>query len=386
MKKILIFIDAYLPGTASGGPVQSIKNLVELLKKDFEFLIITRNVDVNSEEEYKGIKLDEWQIKDSYKIKYLKTEDYYKLLKIRKEISSADVDLIYLNGVYSKSSIYVNFLSYIGLINNKILILPRGDLSNSAVNEKKIKKKFFLFVTKVLKFYNKIFWQATSEKEKKDILSFFKTSNIKNIKNLKKIIQIPKKNKKKENILNLVTASRIHPIKNIKFALDVLEEINIKANEKINFHIYGPLEDIKYWKECKEKIEKLPKNIKVFYEGNISNEEVLNEISGYDFSIFPTLGENFGHSIVESLISKTPVIISDQTPWKNLKNYGVGYDISLEDKKEWINVIKNLLKLNSKEYFSYIKNCEHYLKNEAGFYKETQKTKEYFNDIVSKEN
>ena len=44
-KKILIFIDWYLPGYKAGGPIQSVANLVANLKEEFEFSIVTRDTD-----------------------------------------------------------------------------------------------------------------------------------------------------------------------------------------------------------------------------------------------------------------------------------------------------------------------------------------------------
>ena len=38
-----------------------------------------------------------------------------------------------------------------------------------------------------------------------------------------------------------------------------------------------------------------------------------------DFLILPTKGENFGHVIAESLSASLPVIISQNTPWRNLQ-------------------------------------------------------------------
>ncbi|MEN9639278.1 MAG: hypothetical protein RLZZ262_1146, partial [Bacteroidota bacterium] len=52
----------------------------------------------------------------------------------------------------------------------------------------------------------------------------------------------------------------------------------------------------------------------------------------YDFLYLPTRGENFGHAIAESLNHGVPVVISDRTPWKNLSDKGVGWDIPLDAK------------------------------------------------------
>jgi glycosyltransferase involved in cell wall biosynthesis len=40
--------------------------------------------------------------------------------------------------------------------------------------------------------------------------------------------------------------------------------------------------------------------------------------------VFPTLGENFGHVIAESLSASCPVICSDQTPWNDVLAAGGG--------------------------------------------------------------
>ncbi len=38
-----------------------------------------------------------------------------------------------------------------------------------------------------------------------------------------------------------------------------------------------------------------------------------------------TLGENYGHVIIEALSAGCPCIISDSTPWKSLEESGIGF-------------------------------------------------------------
>ena len=52
-------------------------------------------------------------------------------------------------------------------------------------------------------------------------------------------------------------------MKNLLYALEVLDEIDIK----INFDIWGPISDKDYWEKCQEKISNLPENIMVKYMG-----------------------------------------------------------------------------------------------------------------------
>ncbi|MNF89332.1 Glycosyl transferases group 1 [compost metagenome] len=61
--------------------------------------------------------------------------------------------------------------------------------------------------------------------------------------------------------------------------------------------------------------------------------EVQKVFSQYDLFFFPTRGENYGHVIAESLSVGTPVLLSDQTPWRDLEPQGLGWDISLASPK-----------------------------------------------------
>src|SRR5699024_8536433 len=118
----------------------------------------------------------------------------------------------------------------------------------------------------------------------------------------------------------------------------------------VSLDVYGPIEDTSYWERCKNDIRKLPSNIRVDYKGLIPHNLVLSTFEKYHFFLFPTHGENFGHVISESLISGTPVIISDQTPWRNLDKRQVGWDISLQNKNKFTKVLNETLDLEQNEY------------------------------------
>ena len=64
--------------------------------------------------------------------------------------------------------------------------------------------------------------------------------------------------KKFDDYLKIVFISRISPQKNLLGAIKSLK--NVKIN--IKFSIYGPLEDLDYWKKCELRLEKMPNNIK----------------------------------------------------------------------------------------------------------------------------
>jgi glycosyltransferase involved in cell wall biosynthesis len=52
-------------------------------------------------------------------------------------------------------------------------------------------------------------------------------------------------------------------------------------------------------------------------------------LAGYDLFLLPTRGENFGHAIFDALEVGLPVLLSDQTPWRDLERIGAGWSLPL---------------------------------------------------------
>ncbi|MBK7667200.1 MAG: glycosyltransferase [Sphingobacteriaceae bacterium] len=89
--------------------------------------------------------------------------------------------------------------------------------------------------------------------------------------------------------------------------------------------------------------KKTPSNITVNYCGDLSFEQVQPMIDKYHFLFLPTLNENFGHSIYETLMSACPVIISDTTPWNGINKASCGFAISLKEKDQFADTIKKCI-------------------------------------------
>ena len=367
MKKILIIIGTYSPGKNAGGPIESIKNTTNLLKEHFDFYIVTSNCDFGENEPYKDIKVDKWNVLKNEKIKYLKRSSF-TFKKIKEILLENDYDLIYLQSAFCFK------YTIIPLIVNKFLkqkkfflIAPRGNLDPGALRLKGKKKSLYLKLAKILGIYNDVIWQATAVEEKLNILKIFPNANIKIMSNLKKEMEIDKKKEKEVKKLKLVHISRIQPKKNLLFFLTCLSKLEKNKLENIWLDIYGPIEDKKYWKKCLEIIEKNKLNCS--YKGYLENDNVSLKISEYNFFVLPTLGENFGHVILESLIAKTPLLISDNTPWKDLEKKNIGYDLKLVENK-WIGCLEKILLINEKEYGEKITSIERFLKYEYNLEKE----------------
>lgn len=344
-KNILIFASVYIPGVKGGGPIRSIKNIIDHLGDMYNFYVITSDRDIGDCESYKDIDKNSWQTIGQAKVFYISPE-WYSIKNIKKLISSIDWDYMYLNSFfgYEFSIIPLIIAKRNKKISQKILLAPRGELDKGALNIKRNKKAIYIRLSKLLKLYNDVIWHATCEAEKKYIESIFgKKSHVHIASNLptklENINYIDNKTQKVENQLKVVFLSRISRKKNLKFAIETMR--NLEGN--VSFDIYGPIEDKHYWKECKSLINELPSNIKVEYKGVISNEKVKNTLEKYDLFYLPTHGENFGHVIMEAFLSSCPVLISDLTPWNNLETYKVGWDVPLRDKSVYTSILQRLI-------------------------------------------
>jgi glycosyltransferase involved in cell wall biosynthesis len=153
---------------------------------------------------------------------------------------------------------------------------------------------------------------------------------------------------KKSGELRLVSIARIAPEKNTLFALECLK--NYKYKGKIEFNLYGSIYQQRYWQLCKECIEKIPSNISVIYHGELNNTKVSGVLEENHFLFLPTKGENFGHSILESFLAGSPVIISDQTPWRNLEDLNTGWDLSLQHPEIFAERIQESIDMDANEY------------------------------------
>lgn len=330
-QKILIFIDWFLPGYKAGGPVRSMANMVEYLKEDYQFYIVTRNTDYTESIPYTSVKSNCWEpFAENVKV-YYTDEAHQNKTTFKQLIAEVNPGIIYINGVYSWKFSILPLLVAKKVTGIKVIVAARGMLAASAIDVKGGKKKLFLKLAKLAGLYKGTVFHATNKKERQDIQSVLGSElSVCIADNLPKKA-LPEFNsiEKHQGELKLVSLARIAPEKNTLFALERLMELgNIEG--QIIFDLYGQIYNEEYWQQCQTIIAQLPSNIKVEHKGTVDAELVGATIQNYHALFLPTRGENFGHVILESLSAGRPVLISDQTPWRGLEDEMSGWDISLE--------------------------------------------------------
>src|SRR5207237_2843779 len=77
---------------------------------------------------------------------------------------------------------------------------------------------------------------------------------------------------------------------------------------------------------------------------------VSEVLASYDLFFMPTLNENFGHALLESLAAGCPLLTSDETPWRGLAAAGAGWDIALDRESDFRAVIERVIAMGPDEH------------------------------------
>lgn len=341
--RVLIIMEGFFPGKKYGGPPVSVHNFCSLMN-EYECYIVTKNHDNGEMTPYADIK-NGWNKRSNYEVMYVNDDNYNKAV-FEKVICEINPDIIYLQGLFQECVLPCLWLAKKQKI--KVFLAPRGELCEGAFR-KKYKKIPYICVLYALGLLKNVQFQSTSAEETEAIHKYLHASYNK-IHFLTNIPSLPLRqypnDKKKANSARFVFLSRIHPKKNLIGAIRAFKDVD----GEVSFDIYGPIEDRLYWEECKEAIMQLPSNIHVEYCGLVSHDEVHRVFSSYDAFLFPTFSENYGHVIVEALIVGCPIIISDQTPWTDVNEWGAGWAISLDDRDAFTKAIQQIIACDSDIY------------------------------------
>lgn len=355
MKKIMIFIGSYLPGTKSAGVTTSISNMVENLKSEFEFYIVTADRDLGESEPYKNVLLEQWTDYEGAHVYY--SGKYLNSIKVLKQIvNSVDVDIYYFNGFYNKrDTARVLLLWKLKQIKQKpIIMAPRGIFNMGDATKHEFARFGYRMIFRALSFDKKVFWHATSDIEVNEIIKFFPKSKDKIfvVGNLSGIVLDDYRDclNKEKGKLKIIYVSRISEKKNLKLIIEALSRIKAELVEWNVYGIIGSKEDQQYWEECESMAEKLPSNVQVCYKGEIPHTKVKNLFLNHHLFFFPTLGENYGHVIAESIAYQCPILLSDRTPWNNLQELDAGWIVPVENKQKYIEILQQVIDMDNNEW------------------------------------
>lgn len=344
---ILIFTDWYAPGYKAGGPVQSVYNLAELLSKDFQVKVVTRNTDLNSSQAYPNIIPDQWvSIGKQHEVLYIsKGKLGFKIIKqlIKENVNN----VILINGLFS---FYFSFLPALLCVSypvQKVFIAVRGMLHTSALSVKPLKKQLFLAFARGFGLYQKPVMLATNNEEVEEIKKSLGKVKPLIAPNIPMVYQdLKPRDNRPDKVFTLAFIGRIAPEKNPLSLIEALK--NIKVPLRVVF--CGGSNNPSYLQTFKDQLRTLPHNIQSEYHPEMSHQDIQNILSVTDIMALPSLGENFGHAIYESLVAGVPVIIGNNTPWKQLEKNQAGIEIDPKDAKALSEAILRFMSMDTSDF------------------------------------
>jgi glycosyltransferase involved in cell wall biosynthesis len=359
---ILTLVGAYLPGYKAGGPIRSIENLVAALGWEFDFRIVTLDRDLGENSPYPGVVTGRWVPVGRPVVMYLRP-GLRGVLGTCALLRSVDRNtVLYLNSFFARRfSMLAMLMRRLKLCCPRCVVLaPRGEFSPGAMKFKRRRKLLYIRISRLLGLYQGLIWHASDIRrhfpmsKHVDVAGVVPGLDARDGRSGTSVVATasdiagvaspgrPNRSPKRPGRLRAVFVSRFSRKKNLAGALRILQGVS----GDVSFDIYGPAEDAEYWKECQGLIAELPASIQVRNWGGIEHERIGQIFAEHDLFLFPT------HVIGEALGSGCPVLISDQTPWRNLEAEGVGWDIPLSETTRFRSVLQQCVDGDEEWYAS----------------------------------
>ena len=365
---ILALLPHYLPGYKAGGALRSVEHMVEQLGHPFAFKVVTCDRDDGDREPFPQVRPGEWCDVGKGRAIYLAPR-LIGLRRMRRVLTRTEYDVLYLNSLFSPRFTIVPLLlrRLAAVPPRPVVLAPRGELHPGALAQgswaawlprrlaerlpspRYLKKRLYLRLARGTGLFRGVEWHASTASEAEDIRRHLGTVPVTVAPDLPAPPPplVPLRARHKEaGTLRVVFLSRIDSKKNLRGAIELLTGLR----GQVRFHIYGPVSDARYWAACQAALARLPANVQARYLGPVPHERVDEVFRDNDLFLFPTLGENFGHVVVEALVQGCPVLISDRTPWRRLQDIGAGWDLPLADLAAMRATLQRCLDLPADEY------------------------------------
>jgi glycosyltransferase involved in cell wall biosynthesis len=349
-KRLLIFSRYYWPAYRSGGPVRSLQSLCRHFADEYDLYIVCYNHDKGDARPFADLPSGQWQQIDGAQLYYTPHEQT-SLSQWRKLVAEIAPDMLYLQSLYdphfTQKPLLLRSIGAIGKI--PILLAPRGELFDGAINTSPLKKRLYIALFRWIFARKWLHFQVSSQAEATTCARYFPASQSRiHLATDMQVFDSPSaKNApiKKEGTLRLIYLARLAANKNLLHAIKAVAGLK----GAITLDIYGPKENADYVKTCQTAARTVADNIQIRFLDALPHEKVASTLSAYDAYILPSFAENYGHGIVEAMACGLPIFISDQTPFAPQKHQA-GYALSLDDMPSWQTALQAYVNMDAASY------------------------------------
>lgn len=328
---VAVLTSFYVPAYLGGGPIQTLKALVDEAPNSADVRVVCANHDLGETARLVD-RPNEWQPVDRAQVRYVSGGLRQLIAAFR---DTAQADIVYLNSLFSPHySVLPLILRAAGRWRGaEVLVAPRGELYPGALAQKSWKKKIFLRAFALLRLSEKVTWHASTEEEANLVRTHFGENA--RIAVREDETSLPRtaqgRAARAGGPLRLLFASRVHPQKGLDIVLAALADMP----EPVDLQVVGAFVNEDYERHCAGLAAQLPEHISVEFHGGLPREEVLGKMREADLVVLPTASENFGHVIAEALSESCPVMCSQYTPWAETLDAGGGVVVAPNTAEAW---------------------------------------------------
>ena len=347
--RVLVVSPWFDPGFKAGGLVRAVANMVGALAGEIDFSVVTSDRDLGDAEPYPGVAPGRWTEREGCRVLYLPpgAASFARMGRLVRE----DWDAIHVNGLFSPLYSTWPIMAARGRP-TRVVIHPHGMLGEGALRIKSGKKSSFLRAARATGLYKRVVWQATTDLEAAEIRAAMgeaaRVEMAPNVPDRPRADPPAGDRGKRPGAARFCFFSRVSPKKGLLEAARFLAASSAGAG--VVFDIIGPIEDTAYWELCQPALEPVRARVEVAERGAIAPAEVHATLSRYHFMILPTHNENFGYAILDALLAGCPVILSDQTPWRDLEPRSAGWTIPLADHARFARAIDDCIAMTAADY------------------------------------
>lgn len=244
-------------------------------------------------------------------------------------------DIVHINAVNPINAIecmLINLINYIKKKKVKVIYHAHGIIPNEIKFGYKYSISYRVSEKLLFKYSNKVI--LVSDLLYKTALQYYNSYSSKfviinnGISYNKEFFKIKKLISSKSKILKILFVGNIEKIKGLDRIIQLMSELE---NSQLN--IVGKIKDKPYFENILLKYNLLFKEKKVIYLGELKNNKLYDMYVSSDILVLPSLYDSYPSVVLESLMSGTPVIISNMVGTKDIIINGRNGYVFKDDKE-----------------------------------------------------